>query len=130
VQVVEADATCYRPAEPVDCVYFSYSLSMIPQWRAALANAHSMLRPGGLLGCVDFHVARAAPPAGWARHGPLARRLWPLWFAHDGVHLDPERLPTLVQSCETVHRSEHLAPLPYLPGLRVPYFVFVGRRAG
>ena len=50
VRPVEADATSYRPPTPVDCVYFSYALSMIPDWRAAPANALAMLMPGGLLG--------------------------------------------------------------------------------
>lgn len=54
VRVTEADVVTYRPAQPVDLVYFSYSLTMIPDWRGALANALSLLRPGGTLGVVDF----------------------------------------------------------------------------
>jgi S-adenosylmethionine-diacylgycerolhomoserine-N-methlytransferase len=26
------------------------------------------------------------------------------------------------------HVTEHRAPVPFLPGLRVPYYVFVGER--
>ena len=56
VRVVEADAGAYRPPLPVDAVYFSYALSMMPAWRAALDNAVAMLRPGGVLGIVDFYA--------------------------------------------------------------------------
>jgi S-adenosylmethionine-diacylgycerolhomoserine-N-methlytransferase len=37
-----------------DVVLFSYSLSMIPDWKLALACAHSELWPGGRIGVVDF----------------------------------------------------------------------------
>ena len=37
-----------------DRVYISYTLSMIPQWKAALAHASSMLAPGGRLHIADF----------------------------------------------------------------------------
>src|ERR1700749_1230918 len=45
VRVIEADATTYRPEHAVDCVYFSYSLTMIPNWQRALTNAWGMLKP-------------------------------------------------------------------------------------
>ena len=37
-----------------DVVLFSYSLSMIDDWRSAVACAHSELRPGGTAGVLDF----------------------------------------------------------------------------
>ena len=37
-----------------DVVLFSYSLSMIPDWKLALACAHAELWPGGRIGVVDF----------------------------------------------------------------------------
>ncbi len=37
-----------------DVVLFSYSLSMIPNWKLALACAQSELWPGGQIGVVDF----------------------------------------------------------------------------
>lgn len=129
VRVVEADATAYRPASPVDLVYFSYSLTMIPDWRAALDNALAMLKPGGTLGLVDFYISAAAPPPGQVRHGALARWLWPRWFGHDGVRLDPAHLATLRARLVDGWLAERRAPLPYLPGVRVPYYLFVGRTA-
>jgi S-adenosylmethionine-diacylgycerolhomoserine-N-methlytransferase len=35
-------------------VFFSYSLSMIPPWRQALAQGASLVAPGGRLALVDF----------------------------------------------------------------------------
>ena len=125
---VEADATTYRPQVPVDCVYFSYALTMIPDWRAALDNALAMLRPGGLLGAVDFHVPRRVPAAAPERHGSFARGFWQRWFGHDGVHLDPQHLPYLLQCTEPIHCEERSAGVPYLPGLRVPYYLYIGRK--
>jgi S-adenosylmethionine-diacylgycerolhomoserine-N-methlytransferase len=126
--VVEADATAYRPAQAVDCVYFSYTLTMIPDWRAAVVNALGMLRPGGLLGVVDFYVAPRNAPAGFARRGGLVRGFWPRWFRHDGVHLDPQHLPYLLEHTEPLCCEQRRGPVPYLPGLRVPYYVYIGRK--
>jgi S-adenosylmethionine-diacylgycerolhomoserine-N-methlytransferase len=128
VHVVEADACSYRPAEPPDVLYFSYALTMIPDWRRAIDNALAMLRPGGMLGVVDFYVSAPSPPPGLARHGPLARALWPRWFGHDGVRLDPQRLDYLRQRLPEHDLAEHLAPVPYLPLVRVPYYIFVARK--
>jgi len=129
LRVVEADATTYRPAQPVDCVYFSYALTMIPNWSAALDNALAMLKPGGTLGVVDFHVSPARPDPGCERHSALTRWLWPAWFRHDGVRLDAEKLPTLRRRLPDHTFVEERAPVPYVPFGRVPYFVFVGRKS-
>lgn len=128
VRVIEADAERYRPARAVDCVYLSYSLSMTANWRKVLNNAVRMLRPGGMLGVVDFTVSDAAPPPGQVRHGWFTRNFWPRWFAHDGVHLTPEHLRALTARTDTVCLDQNLAPVPWLPAIRVPYYVFVGRK--
>ena len=128
VRVVEADAVTYRPARPADLVYFSYSLTMIPDWEGALRNALTMLKPGGALGVVDFFVSDPTPVPGLVHHGALTRWFWPRWFAHDGVRPNPAHLRRLRQWLPDHQLTEHQAPVPYLPGLRVPYYVFVGRR--
>lgn len=120
VQVIEADATRWQPAAPVDIVFMSYALTMIPDWRGVIANAHAMLRPGGRIGIVDFHL----PAAGSA----LGNRFWRSWFGHDGVHLSDEHLPALRRCFVECHCSETRAPVPYLPGLKAPYYRFVGER--
>jgi S-adenosylmethionine-diacylgycerolhomoserine-N-methlytransferase len=129
VEAIHADATLYRPAEPVDCVYLSYALTMIPDWRSAIDNALHMLRPGGRLGIVDFYVSSAQPGPGLARHHAALRMLCRAWFEHDGVRLDPGHLATLQRALPDHRLIEGTAPLPYVPGLRVPYYLFVGRKS-
>jgi S-adenosylmethionine-diacylgycerolhomoserine-N-methlytransferase len=125
VRVVEADATIYRPEAAVDVVYLSYALTMIPNWRAALVNALRMLKPGGTLGVVDFYVSPRRPASAAAGHSRLERAFWRRWFAHDGVRLDPEHLLTLQQRLPRHSLVEGRAKMPYLPLLRVPYYLFV-----
>ncbi len=126
--VVEADAATYRPGHRADCVILSYALTMMPDWRATVANALAMLRPGGRIGVVDFYVSQRAPAPGRVRHGALTRGLWPRWFAHDGVRLDARHLPHLEAQTEAVHCVEAMGGIPYLAGLRVPYYLYIGRK--
>ncbi|HBH53162.1 MAG TPA: SAM-dependent methyltransferase [Planctomycetaceae bacterium] len=128
VSVVEADATTYAAPAPVDLVTFSYSLTMIPDWFAAIDRAWHNLRPGGQLAVVDFHVSRKYPGAGLTRHGWLTRSLLPVWFATDNVHLSRDHIPYLQQRFETVRLEERLAPIPYVPFWKAPYYLFVGRK--
>ncbi len=128
VRAVEADATVLKLEGPVDRVYFSYALTMIPDWEAALINALDMLCPGGLLGVSDFYVSGASPTDGLVQHGAMARRFWPWWFRHDGVRLSPDHLAMLRSYLIPCFLKEDLARVPYLGGLKVPYYVFVGRK--
>lgn len=127
VALIEADATDYQPQQAVDCVYFSYSLTMIPDWQRAIDNALNMLKPGGTLGVVDFYVSARKSKSGEVRHGPFARLFWPRWFAHDGVHPTPKHLAYLRSKVTEYICHERLAPVPYLPGFRVPYYIFAGQ---
>lgn len=117
VRVLEHDAATYEPGIGVDRVLFSYSLTMMPDWRTALRNAVRMLRPGGLLGVVDF--------------GPPRRRLeglfWRYWFAHDGVRLDAAHEAALRAALVPVYAESARGRVPWLP-LRAPYYLFVGRK--
>lgn len=127
--VVEADATTFSPPEsPVDVVTFSYSLSMIPDWFAALENALAMLKPGGLIGVVDFYVARKYPSDGLKRHRWFTRNFWPAWFAGDNVFLSSDHVPFLHRHFEPVHFEESRSKVPYMPFMRTPYYLFVGKK--
>jgi S-adenosylmethionine-diacylgycerolhomoserine-N-methlytransferase len=129
VQTVEADATVFRPEEGyADVVTFSYSLTMIPDWFAAVEHALSLLRVGGLLGVVDFYVARKHPVDGLVRHGWWTRHFWPAWFAADNVFLSPDHVPFLHRHLEVLHFEQRRAKVPYLPWVRAPYYTFVGRK--
>ena len=123
VRVIEADATHYRPSRPADRVYLSYSLTMMPEWRKALENAVAMLKPGGILGVVDFEL-----PRGDCLAERCACEFWQRWFAHDGVYLNRAHVEVMQSLTETVSLRESNAALPYLPGLRVPYYIYVGRK--
>lgn len=68
------DAPALFGREGFDHVVLSYSLSMIPDWQAALEQAASALAPGGTLHVVDFgDSAGLATPLRAALRGWLAR---------------------------------------------------------
>jgi len=72
VIVAEGDATEFSGKRlfgvPVfDRVFVSYSLSMIPPWRAALRQAYAAVAPGGRLHVVDFGDSAELPR--WFRAG-------------------------------------------------------------
>ncbi len=57
------------PALPFDAVLFTYSLSLMSDWKGAWHRASSLVRPGGRGAIVDME-----PPHRWARLlGPAAR---------------------------------------------------------
>jgi S-adenosylmethionine-diacylgycerolhomoserine-N-methlytransferase len=94
-----ADATAFDPQalfgeSGFDRVFISYSLSMIPDWEAALAQALSVVEPGGSLHVVDFGQQEALP--GWFR-GRL--RAWLAKF-----HVTPR--PDLFEAVERIAASQ------------------------
>jgi S-adenosylmethionine-diacylgycerolhomoserine-N-methlytransferase len=128
-EAVCADATKWQPSEgQADVVTFSYSLTMIPDWFAAIENAMRMLKPGGLIGVVDFYVGRKYPPAELKKQKWLARTLWQPWFATDNVFPSPDHLPFLLNRFEKVHLLEDRFRMPYVPLLRTPYYQFIGKK--
>lgn len=128
-KAIAADATKFRPPEgQADVVTFSYSLTMIPDWFAAIENALAMLKPGGHIGVVDFYVGRKYPPEGLEKQKWLARTLWQPWFATDNVFPSPDHLPFLMNHFEQVHLVEARNRMPYVPLLRTPYYQFIGRK--
>lgn len=130
VATLHADATTVELPEgkQADVVTFSYSLTMIPDWFAALERATRLLKPGGTIGVVDFYVSRKYPAAGHTRHSWLQRTFWPAWFANDNVYPSTDHVPFLHRHFEPVAFSEHLHKIRYLPLARVPYYVFVGKK--
>ena len=128
VSTVAADATTFSPPEPADVVTFSYSLTMIPDWFEAIDHASRLLKPGGSIGVVDFHVSRKHRERGRAHHGWLTRSLLPLWFGSDNVFLSADHLPYLAQRFQPIALAERRTRLPYLPFVFAPYYVFIGRK--
>ena len=70
VTLLQADATQLSLGEQFDAILFAYSLSMIPDWQAALTQARDHLKPNGRLVLLDF--------GGFEKWGPLGRaaRAW------------------------------------------------------
>ena len=128
---VAADATAFSPPEQkINLISFCYSLTMIPDWYQAINHAHSLLETGGSIAVVDFYVSRKYPPKDHVRHTCFTRSFWPLWFSMDNVFPSPDHIPYLKSTFETVYFSERCAAVPYLPGLRVPYYLFIGKKRG
>jgi len=126
VSVVLGDACDFEcPGLPasgtVDVVTFSYALSMIPDWKEAIRNAHRMLKPGGHIAVCDFTVTSSQYPG----MGPL----WTWIFSNDHVHLRAEHIPTLGTAFEQVFLEVGYGEFPYVPScLKCPYYAFVGKK--
>jgi S-adenosylmethionine-diacylgycerolhomoserine-N-methlytransferase len=68
ITLAQGDATNFDPMalfshQEFERIYFSYTLSMIPDWRAALSMAARVLAPGGTLRVVDFGQQERLPRA-------------------------------------------------------------------
>ncbi len=65
ITLAEGDAAAFTPAlfglEHADRVFMSYTLSMIPDWRDAIARGAEALAPGGRLTIVDFGQQEELP---------------------------------------------------------------------
>lgn len=129
VEAVEADATTFTPAEGyADIVTFSYSLTMIPDWFAALDNALRILRPGGTIGIVDFFVSRKWTTGTHVKHSWFTRSYWPVHFSTDNVFLSSDHVPYLDRHFEPQSCRESFLKIPYIPIIRVPYYIFIGKK--
>ena len=129
-EAVVADATKFEPPEGLaDVVTFSYSLTMIPDWFAAIENAKRILKPGGHIGVVDFYVGRKYPHDDMKKHRWLSRTLWQPWFATDNVFPSPDHVPFLKHHFQQVHLDEQRNRMPYVPLLKTPYYQFIGKKA-
>jgi S-adenosylmethionine-diacylgycerolhomoserine-N-methlytransferase len=76
ITIAVADATAFDPRrafgrERFERVMISYALSMIPSWRAALAQALDVVAEGGSLHVIDFGDC-----AGWPTWFNAALRRW------------------------------------------------------
>jgi S-adenosylmethionine-diacylgycerolhomoserine-N-methlytransferase len=98
ITVAQADATNFEPAglfgrSMFDCVYFSYALSMIPDWQSAVACAMDALARDGSLYIVDFGQCEQLPGA--------FRHLLFAWLARFSVRPLADLEPELSRLAET-----------------------------
>ncbi len=111
VACVQGDATTMHFDESFDGILFAYSLTMIPDWRAALDRAYALLRPGGRLAVLDFSTFD-----GWGPLAPLIRA-WFRWHHVETAQPYQEKLREMFPDLEV---------LRWLGGYN---FTAVGRKA-
>ncbi len=116
------------PNTSADLVTFTYSLTMIPDWFAAIEEGLRILKPGGTIGVVDFYVSRRYPTEGHLKHSYFARNFWPFWFGNDNVHPSSDHLPMLERHFEPQQLDEAHGKLPMIPIIRAPYYRFIGKK--
>ncbi|KAL4857543.1 DNA mismatch repair protein 6 [Chlorella vulgaris] len=128
VHVVEADACHFAPPEGIaSLVTFSYSLSMIPPFHAAVDRAISYLdREQGLLGVCDF-FASSKYDLPLRQMSPLRRFFWRSVFDSDNIDVGPERRQYLDHQLSRVWEYNDEGSIPYVPYFRAPWYCWVGR---
>jgi len=85
-----------------DAIIFSYSLSMIPDWRKALETAMTHMNAGGSLHIVDFY-----DQGNWPK---ILRTILIRWLAQFGVRFDSTAMDFL-QSITTQDWTVRIEPL-------------------
>jgi S-adenosylmethionine-diacylgycerolhomoserine-N-methlytransferase len=86
-----------------DCIFFSYSISMIPDWEGAIANSLENLRHGCPMYIVDFFDQRSMPA--WFRKALAA------WLKKFHVQYRPDLLPHLKHLEKSGKGSLRVTPL-------------------
>src|SRR5262249_35673030 len=87
-----------------NAVLFSYSLSMIPSWQAALKCSHEELAAGGRISVVDF----------CARPDKQTARAFAKRGARNLVGATRPQIEALEQACRTRMLTCHRRPFPYI----------------
>lgn len=129
VIVVEGDACTFKPKEMATLVTFSYSLSMIPPFMDAVDTAISYLDEDGILGVADFFTSSKYDLPN--RQQTYSQRwFWRSVFDLDGIDLGPERRQYLEHKLEPVYEYNGRGRIPYVPRLRAPFYLWIGRHPG
>ena len=68
VDLLQGDAVTLALGRKFDGILFAYSITMIPDWAAAMRRAFDHLKVGGRMVVIDFGAF-----AGWGPLGPLVR---------------------------------------------------------
>eukprot|EP00271_Cylindrocystis_brebissonii_P010981 TRINITY_DN2756_c0_g1_i1.p1 TRINITY_DN2756_c0_g1~~TRINITY_DN2756_c0_g1_i1.p1 ORF type:complete len:302 (+),score=45.35 TRINITY_DN2756_c0_g1_i1:137-907(+) len=128
VEVVEGDVCDFVPKEgSAKLVTFSYSLSMIPPFMDAVDKALGYLdRSSGVFGIADFITSSKFDQPG-RQHGYLTRWFWRAVFDLDGINLSPERRMYIEHHLQRVSETNGRGKIPYVPWLRAPFYVWIGR---
>ena len=107
IRLAQGDATRFDPAvfgrQGFERVFFSYSLSMIPPWRQALAQGAVLVAPGGRLSLVDFGQQDGLPRS--------FKALLFAWLARFHVHPPPDLADAVAQIVADLGASVSFADL-------------------
>ncbi|EMG45621.1 ubiE Ubiquinone/menaquinone biosynthesis C-methyltransferase UbiE [Candida maltosa Xu316] len=132
VHVLVADACDFTiDYESADLITFSYSLSMIPTFNAAIDNAVSKLDKEGIIATVDFGIQSSDTSMGRIntvgglvnRNIPwILRNFWRIWFEADKVFLDSSRRNYLEYKFGTI---KSLNCYNKVLG-KIPYYIWLG----
>jgi betaine lipid synthase len=129
VEVVCTDACTFKPREKAHLVTFSYSLSMIPNFLKAIDNGLSMMHKDGFMAITDFYVSSKYDQC--YRQLPWYRRVfWKSVFDCDGIDIGPERRMYVEHNLKVLYEHNSSGPIPYVPWLRAPYYIWIGNKTG
>jgi S-adenosylmethionine-diacylgycerolhomoserine-N-methlytransferase len=108
IALAQADATNFDPDRlfgrtTFDRIFMSYTVSMIPGWELAIAEAADALAPGGVLHIVDFGQQERLP--GLFRSALFA------WLERFGVHPRGDLRPVLEEAAERHKLMLNFTPL-------------------
>ena len=129
VTTTRSDITQFTPPSgPASIITFSYALTMMPNWNAAIDWAYQWLQPGGYIGVVEFSIPHKHPAPYLTPQSWLSRHFWPLWFATDNVFLSADHSAYLHHRFTPIHYRQSCGKVPYLFGLKAPYYQFIGQK--
>lgn len=137
VEVIEYDFTSDKVftvlplVETVDVITMSYSFSMIPDQKAAVANCTKLLKSGGNLAIADFFLNGNYDDL----LPPFSRRLRQLeawfhktWFSFDHVHLLGDKeidILTADEALRPIWDNRFRGSVPFLPFLQPFHGVYI-----
>lgn len=130
IHITQQDATKFQLNKKVDLITFSYSLTMIPDWFLAIDKAIQLLKPGGLIAVIDFHIPTNEQKSSPVLNSFFKNYFWPAWFSWDGVHLSKDHVRYLKNRFDVAFFEEDHHELPYLPKSKVPFYLFIGKATG
>eukprot|EP00215_Chloropicon_roscoffensis_P010383 CAMPEP_0196643582 /NCGR_PEP_ID=MMETSP1085-20130531/6007_1 /TAXON_ID=41879 ORGANISM="Pycnococcus sp, Strain CCMP1998" /NCGR_SAMPLE_ID=MMETSP1085 /ASSEMBLY_ACC=CAM_ASM_000807 /LENGTH=258 /DNA_ID=CAMNT_0041973067 /DNA_START=27 /DNA_END=803 /DNA_ORIENTATION=+ len=127
VNIILGDATDPNleglpPSGSCDVVSISYAVTMIPNWRDVLKNAHRLLKPGGHICVCDFTVDRDSQ---WG----ISKTFWKYLFSTDHIYLSEEHIETLQSMFDQTRLEVNYGTFPYVPFfLKCPYYAYIGQK--
>mmetsp|Transcript_8248 Transcript_8248/g.30422 ORF Transcript_8248/g.30422 Transcript_8248/m.30422 type:complete len:746 (-) Transcript_8248:1595-3832(-) len=110
-------------------VTFSYSLSKCKDYFKWIDQAFKMLGHNGFLGVSDFFVSAKEDQPNRQMSG-MGRWFWRAAFdlGSGGRDIGPERRQFLEHHLTTVLEYNGRGSIPYVPLLKAPYYVWIGRK--